>query len=198
MVSRQVAKKVRIRDLVEGSYVRMPGEWEPNYVQTSDGRTFSRVNLISVVATEPVKDTSYQTFVVDDGSGRVPVRCFDEKPPEVSLGDMILLIGRIREFSQQIYIVPEIVKKIRNKAWVELRQLELGEPKPAEKVVVEAAEERTNPVEELLQAIRDLDAGDGVDIDAVAKTKDSEKLLDSLLKEGEIFEVRPGRIKVLE
>jgi len=45
-----------------------------------------------------------------------------------------------------------------------------------------------------------LDSGEGADIEDVivkADVKDCEPLLNSLIKEGEIFEVRPGRIKVL-
>jgi len=278
---RQVARKVRIKDLIQGKYIRIEGEWEPNFIQTVDGRTFSRVNLISVVASEPVPDVNFNTFIIDDGSGRVPVRVFGEqsKKIKVQLGEIILLIGRPREFNQQVYIVPEIVKKIEDKTWIDLRRLELEllqkqiveapekiheeraaqqpanveikvpetiieegpavmnqsekeatiekdpvetkEPEPTiEKAPVEAKEpaseqatvedkapeetpEQTgdNPIDHLIDTIKKLDQGDGADTEEVisaSKVGNAESILDNLLKEGEIFEVRSGKIKVLE
>ncbi len=236
---RQVAKKARIRDLVEGRYIRVEGEWEPNFIQAADGNTFSRVNIVSVVVSDPVQDSNLNTFTIDDGTGRLPVRVFgeDSLKTEVRLGDIILLIGRPREFGQQIYIVPEIIKKIDNTKWIDYRKLELElleqesggiaikkgdiqtkdmlekrEPAPEEESA-EIKEEsvsnaddtkpaaESNPIEKIIETIRLLDKGDGADTEEVISSSDAdnaEKIIDSLLKEGEIFEVRSGRIKLLE
>jgi RPA family protein len=57
-----------------------------------------------------------------------------------------------------------------------------------------------NPVDSLLNTIRELDKGSGVDVDDLIKLKGpkAEQLIMTLLQEGELFEVRPGMIKVLE
>jgi len=237
---RQVARKVRIKDLVDGTYIKAEGEWTPNFIQTGDGRTFSRVNLMSVVVSEPVPDLNFNTFVIDDGTGRLPVRLFGEQSPavDVKLGEIILLIGRPREFNQQIYIVPEIIKKIENSKWIDYRKLELEleeqriaakapeKPKtepimqatpppvdeakedesqaPAVETIAdkaEADEKPLNTIDKIIGIIKQLDKGDGAeteDVISVSKVDNAESIVDNLLKEGEIFEVRSGKIKVLE
>jgi uncharacterized protein len=197
---RHIAHKVRLSDLTEGTYVRTEGEWEPNYIQAKDGRALSRINVIAVVASEPSTDQSFHSFIVDDGSGQVAVRAFGETRFTVTLGDVVLLVGRPREFSNQIYIVPEIVKRIEDPKWIEFRKRELGMPLPKIEPIQETASSAA-PVDQLIAAIKTLDKGDGADTeDVIAKVKieNADHMIDTLLKEGEIFELTPGKIKVLE
>jgi len=72
--------------------------------------------------------------------------------------------------------------------------------KEYEKTVEEELVEEKSPIDNLLNTIRNLDKGDGVDIEELLKLKgeNSESLISTLLKEGELFELKPGRIKVLE
>ena len=64
----------------------------------------------------------------------------------------------------------------------------------------EKIEEDENPIEVLLNTIRELDKGYGVDVDELISLKgsDVESLITTLLQEGELFEVKPGMVKVLE
>jgi RPA family protein len=58
-----------------------------------------------------------------------------------------------------------------------------------------------NPSTKIYGLIKSLDSGDGADVDQVIKdsgVKDAEKIISNLLMEGDIFEVRNGRLKVLE
>ena len=53
----------------------------------------------------------------------------------------------------------------------------------------------------ILEIIRELDDGQGAAVEKVlakAGRPDAETMLTNLLAEGEIFEIRPGRVKVLE
>ena len=55
--------------------------------------------------------------------------------------------------------------------------------------------------DKLITLIKELDDGKGADIESViekAQMKNVEKLLENMLLEGEIFELRPGKVKVLE
>lgn len=55
------------------------------------------------------------------------------------------------------------------------------------------------PAEKIIQKIRNLDKGSGADIEQVIEGIPSgESVIKSLMMEGEIFEVAPGRLKVLE
>jgi len=222
---RQVAHKVRLGDLASGKYVRVEGEWEPNHIKTSDGRIFSRANIIAVVASDPESEGNYSSFILDDGTAQVPVRIFDDIKANVSLGDVVLVIGRPREVGGQIYLTPEIIKKVVNKKWIDYRRLELASlpelkevgrdetPKPQEPIetkpeieeIIEKPKEpetnEINPVDEIINIIRELDKENGADTEEVIEAttvKNAEALIDNLLKEGEIFEITSGKLKVLE
>jgi len=192
---RQVACKIRLSDLTTGKFVKVEGDWEPNYIETPNNKKVSRANVIAVVASEP----DAQSFVIDDGSAQVSVRSFETMKTNVNLGDVVLIIGRPRQFNEAIYIMPEIIKPVNNKLWIDHRKLELG-TSPA---VVEVAAEKTDlgPVDKLIEIIRELDTGEGADTEEVTSKsgiENADSMISSLLREGEIFEITSGKIKVLD
>ncbi len=123
---RQVAVKMRISDILRGRYVVEEG-WNPNYVLTKDGRKASRVNLLGVAISNPAVEVNYRSILLDDGSGNISMRSFDETDmfQGISLGDAVFVIGRPRQYGNEVYIMPEIVKKVENKIWIEVRKKEL-------------------------------------------------------------------------
>jgi RPA family protein len=203
-ITRQTAVKCKISDLNNGSYIVQEG-WKPNFVDTAYGR-ISRANVLAVVVS---KESLNQVFV-DDGSGKISIKEFDStKLSELEIGDVVMIIGRPRQFNNQMYLLPEIVKKIAEKKRVELRKLELDQRKKIKqeekKDVVESKEATQKPLfnysEKIVETIKNLDKGQGADIDDVISTvnfKDAENVIMHLLEEGELFEIRPGKLKVLE
>lgn len=218
---RQVAFKVSIGVLISGRYVKQEGML-PNYVILGDDSRVSRVNLVGVVVSVS-DDTGFKSVVIDDGTGKVSARAFEQNASLDSLkvGDCILVIGRPREFGGSIYVLPEIVRVITDMRWLEVRKLELEKSKssivPRKEVPAgdakEVVEESVNDavVEEFVgvasinsivcDVIKRLDRGEGADFDEVVKQSNSseaESTVLSLLKNGDIFEVSPGKLKVLE
>jgi len=212
---RQIACKARIADLINGKYVKEEG-WTPNYIITKQGKHISRINLIGTVISKTEEGPEYQSFVVDDGSGTISLRSFEKNDnvKNIEIGDVVLLIGRPREYGSEKYIVPEIIKKINNKKWIDVRKIELGienlktkkDELGKEEVVVEKIDDSTkektasNP-QIVYEAVKELDSGQGVDIDKVIKKtgiRDAEEIIKKFLREGEMFEIRPGKIKILE
>lgn len=216
--TRQTAIKTKISHLLNGSYVLKEG-WEPNYI-LYEGKKISRVNILGVVVSKNQSELSNNiSLVIDDGSGRISVRSFEDNPSiaKSAVGEVIMVIGRPREYNREIYVVPEIIRGVENKRWVEVRKLELGmihsrghqeEREAAEKKEPVQAENSSdgkeapaNSQDDVLEIIRKLDSGEGADLDeVVASVKESnpEDLIKNLLKNGDIFELKPGRIKVLE
>ncbi|MBW2984922.1 hypothetical protein KY361_07405 [Candidatus Woesearchaeota archaeon] len=195
---RQVAYKVRIKDILDGEYVKEEG-WMPNYVRLVDGTRVSRVNIIGTVVLK-TDEQNYKSIIIDDASGKLPVRDFEERRlfNGVEIGDVILVIGRPREFGEK-YIVPEIIKKINDQGWIEVRRAELK--KPELKVSEEKVDVIASPADRIFSLIKEADEGSGVDIEDIikrSKISDAEKIIRGLLEEGEVFELKPGRIKVLE
>jgi RPA family protein len=114
------AVKLRIRELVEGS-------WDGRNLHTIFGE-LSEVRilgtLIDVFITD---DDSYTSLTVDDGTETVRIKAWRqdvEKLKEFLKGDLIEVVGKVREYNEEIYLTPELVSKVTPNKWV-LRELEL-------------------------------------------------------------------------
>lgn len=231
---RQTAYVVTAESLQNGKYEKSPGEFEPNYVILQDGRNVSRINLIAAVVAI-TEDPTFKSFVIDDGTAKMSARIFDKELfQDIEIGDLILLIGRPREFGSEIYIVPEIMKKMQNAQWVEHRKLLLSKIMPIKTTTTSPSSQEENveetevieindtqidntntstethaqpeneevvetSEEDIIETIRKLDKGEGIFIEDITQlSKNSEKQVKNLLEQGEIFEIKPGRVKVLE
>jgi len=221
---RQIAYKVRINEIISGKYIKEEG-WNPNYIITNDGRQINRINLIATVVSKPTEqDSNYQSITLDDGTGRISARNFEKNNifEDIEIGEVILLIGRPREYGNEIYILPETIKKVQDKTWIKVRELELKNKKATKKIEetsetrvsehnhkeklsdkTEMHEEVLETVEEsipdkVIRVIKENDKGEGVDFEDVLKQVDNEEIIKDLLKKGELFEIRPGKLKVLE
>jgi len=210
---RQVAYKIMVNDILKGEYVKEDGEWAPNYIKVGNKKV-SRVNLMAVVVSkQDLENTNYQNILVDDGSGRISIRNFEEDSnfKSIEVGDFVLIIGRPREYLNEKYIVSEIIRKTDNTLWMEAKKLELSkgpEIKTTEtKEVIE--EEIKENVEEgirginsqIFNLIKEIDKGEGANIqDVITKSQivNVEEIIKNLLKHGEVFEIKPGKLKVLE
>lgn len=218
---RQTAYKVMISDITQGKYIKEDG-WNPSYIITPYGKNVSRINVLGIVISNFVEEsTGYRTAVIDDGTEHISIRYFYENPmpEELKVGSLLLVIGRPKEYGEEKYILAEIIKKIDNKAWIAYRKAELDllhkeikstviiknkenisqAEQPEEEIIEEPIfEEIKSPSDELIELIKNNDKGEGVDFKDIIKIKDAEKIIANLLKEGDIFEIRPGRYKVLE
>lgn len=216
---RQTAYKCTISQILIGNYVEQQG-WEPNYLQIN-GNQISRINLVAVILS---KDQS--NILIDDGTGKIELMLFSEKgkADNLNIGDAVLIIGRPREYNSKKYIIPEIIKRIENKGWIKYRKKELElqngkipvvsdaqkekivEKKIKQEKQAKTEEEKTHDAGKnysriLINLIRQLDNGEGADVDEIisaAGFKDTEKYIKLLINEGEIFELKPGKIKMLE
>ena len=207
---RQIAYKVTISEVLEGKYVK-EGGWVPNYVVIGENNV-SRINIVGIIIAK-IDEGGNGGVLVDDKTGNISIRTFDNSSifDKVGVGDIILLIGRPREYNNEKYVVPEIIKKI-NKSWFELRLIELNE-RSKKKMILSNNPESGGMVKEdiifdriikskinsdgVLNLIRTEDKGDGVDYEQLVEKVGNEKIIKMLLEEGEIFEVTPGRLKVL-
>ena len=103
--------------------------------------------------------------------------------------------------------MPEILRKVEDTGWIGVRKNELmlrktsntgQKEENAEEVVEEVKEE---PYEKVFDLIKKMDKGEGADIEEIissAKDINAEKIISRLLENGEVFEVKHGKLKVLE
>lgn len=198
---RQIACKISIKEILASQYFQQEG-WNPNYFLTPQNKKVSRVNVLAVVVA--LVDGPQKTILVDDGSGKITLKFFEPPKNLPAVGDPVLIIGRPREFNQEKFIVPEIIHKIKNPLWLEVRKKELNLentlPDSQEKPVQDTGQENA-PLENLFSLIKKLDQGSGVDVEKIIRQSNldnTEELVEQMIKEGEIFEIEPGRIKLLK
>jgi len=206
---RQTACKLRVIDILNSKYVKSTG-FIPNYLQVLS-QEVSRINIIGVVI-EKSEENDFRTIMIDDGTGRIPAKTFDNGKllENVSIGDVVLLIGKPREFSSNKYVFVEMIKKI-DPAWARVRKTELEKNTPTADTpkkngIVISNDANENKIIDLsspnrvITLIKELDRGFGVSIEDLSSknVKEVDKVVDMLLKEGDLFEIKPGKLKVLE
>lgn len=202
---RQIAYKVRIIDIVNGKFIR--DGLSAGYIKLNNNN-ISRVNIIANIVYKPEQSLAQNGAVIDDGTGRISLRSFDNNGAfaEVGVGDFVLVIGKVREFNNDKYILPEILKKLNSIEWVNVRKSELANDYYNGN---DTKTENNEPVEEIsgsanemiYKLIKNLDNGEGVAVEEVIKNSNdgkAEDIITKLLEAGEIFEIKPGKVKVLE
>lgn len=95
-----------------------------------NGKEVYRINLIAnVIDKFESSQKQYVNITLDDGTGNVRVKAFADSIhllQNINLGDSVLMVGVLRFYNDELYIMPEIVKTIDPK-WLLARKLELEE-----------------------------------------------------------------------
>jgi|SRR3989344_937989 len=176
--------------------------------------SLNKINIMGTVVNQARREEG-NAIVVDDGSSVIDVLIFDNTVNNAQVGDLVQVIGNVGTIEGKKVIAGQIVKRLDNRRWLELRRLELGSALPEKqdvssrdvssqgsRIAEEAKpDDSGSPAETILGLIRKLDSGKGANVDLVvreSRIETAEKLINSLLEEGEIFEIRPGMLKVLE
>lgn len=219
---RQTAYKVWISQITSSNFIVSSDEWEPNYFVLGNNKV-SRVNIIaSVVLKYQNEGGDYVNITIDDGSSNIRVKAWKDDIRilnKLNVGDLILVIGRIRKSSDEIYITPEITKKLEDISYARLRVLELkkiyGEIKEKKEIPLAIKEEKSyqeeliedtfsiNKRQKMLSVIENLDSENGVDImDVISNSKfsllEAQSILHELIRDGEVFEISSNRIKLVK
>jgi len=200
MIERQTAKKVRISSLNEGEWVKKEG-MEPSFIVTPQGEKVARARILGTVMGKFVsEDESFASATLDDGSDTIRAKTFKTVKPldTVAVGDLVDVIGKVREWNGEIYIIPEVVYKVENPNIELLRRLEIA-AKPQEAETGEIHVDQTEDLrKELLQIIES--SAEGISYDSLIqksgrKEQEVEKIINDLLAEGVCYEPTPGKIK---
>ncbi len=149
---------------------------------------------------------SITNFLLDDGTDKIILRSFEEnkKIKNLNVGDSIITISSLREYNNQIYLSPDIIKKI-SPLWLKVRSLELKDiinfkEEIKEKYEIKDLEDTFSPNLKLINLVKSLDQGEGVLIEEIIEKspfEDIEYLIQKMLEKGDLFKNQPGRVKVL-
>ena len=201
---RNVAYKLRIGDILKSKpIVGGGGEGEGNrflFLELGDKKII-RVNVIANCVDKFVQDgeRKYASLTVDDASGQIRLKAFGDDIgiiKDFAQGDTLQIIGNVREWNSELYIIPEIVKSV-DPRWLLVRKLEIQNSRKDLPIAGNAALR-----DMVLEKIKASEKDGGVDVDTlIMDVEASPDLINQeikkLLEEGLIYEPRPGRLRYL-
>ncbi len=199
---RNVAYKLRIGDIMKG--VPMMDEGKFIFLELGDKKVV-RINILANCVDKFIQEGEKQfaSLTVDDASGQLKLKSFGEdiEPlKEIMQGDTVQIIGNVREWNGEIYVIPEVVKKV-DVRWLLVRKLEIQN---ARKDMPESKQSSGNSSlkDGIMEKIKAAESDGGIDTDSIIM--DTEASPDAinveikkLLEEGLIYEPRPGRLRYL-
>lgn len=223
---RETAYKLKIGEILSGTPIveEVQQEMAPDPTQTvAQGgvrekfrflelgeRKIIRINIIANVIDKYASegDKKYATVTVDDATGQIRLKVFGEDTAmliDLSQGDTVMIIGVLRTYNGELYILPEIVKKVDTR-YLLIRKLELDK-----KSGIKQENSAINIVKDKVLSLRDQiieiiksgsDMG-GINTEEIILkiTTSSPEVINSevikLLEDGIIYEPRPGKVRYL-
>ena len=224
-IQRQTAKIASVEELLTGDYVTQEG-WKPNYIQTKS-RKLTRVNLIGIIIDKPnpyelLIDDGSGTILVSDfnhskntSNSKVAQGALIIGRPR-KVGDQTFIAAEAIQTKQiqenPLWLVKrkEELKEIQESKQIddEYTAVDVEEVEDNQEVVVSeddvSNEEEQISTEltddELIKFIKQKDTGDGCLIEDIIEHfgEEADNTILTLIAMGEVYEIKPGRIKVLE
>jgi len=196
---RHVAYKLRIGDILAGKPIVID---EKLKCVEYGGKVLVRVNLISNVVDKYIQDgeKKFGSITLDDASGQIRAKVFGDdltKFENISQGDTIMVIGLLRQWNNELYLTPEIIKK-KEPQYLLVRKFEriIEKPVQLEKGVIKELKDK------IIEIIKREEDNGGADIDSIIlELKSQPEAINTeikrLLEEGMAYEPRPGKIRYL-
>ena len=197
---RNIAYKMRIGDVLRG--VPMMDEGKFLFLELGD-KKIVRINILANCVDKYIQEGEKQfaSLTVDDASGQLKLKAFGEdiEPlKEIMQGDTLQIIGNMREWNGELYMIPEVVKKV-DPRWLLVRKLEIQN---ARKDIPVSGSGDSDLKNSIMEKIKGAETEGGIDVDTIIM--DTEASPDAingevkkLLEEGLIYEPRPGRLRYL-
>lgn len=121
---------------------------------------------------------SYSAITIDDTSDTIRCKFFGGTKifDGIAEGDLVDVVGKVREYNGEIYIAPEIVTKITDPNFETLRMLEIA-------AITKRQKEKITRLRELKKRTADLK-----ELKALAKDAMSEEDVESITEAGEMID----------
>jgi len=211
---RETAYKLRIGEILNGTPIiedvkgeeGTPNKERFRFLEISEKRIV-RVNLLANVIDKfnSEGEKKFATITVDDSTGQIRLKLFGEdvsKFENLNQGDTVLIIGLLRSYNDELYISPEIIKKIDSR-YLLVRKLEIE--KNQKNIPTNSNENgQVNSLrEEIIKTLQSSEDSNGIETEQIIlklKSSDPSAIHSEIIKlieEGVIFEPRPGRVRYL-
>jgi len=196
---RNTAYKLKIGDIAAGKPIVDADKLK--FLELGDKQVV-RVNIIANIIDKYIQEgeKKFGSLTIDDASGQIKIKSFGEdvdKFNQFTQGDTILTIGLLRQWNNEVYITPEIMKK-KDPEFLMVRKLEIEseQPKTHDKSQLLLLKDK------ILEMTKAEDSTGGVDVEKIILTlKEAPALINSeikkLLEDGMVYEPRPGKLRYL-
>lgn len=201
---RNIAYKLRIGDILMGKPIFDQDKFL--YLELGE-KKISRVNVVGNIVDkyDSEGEKQYSFFTLDDGSGQIKLKIFGEdslKFKKVMQGQTVTVIGTMRNWNNETYIQPEIIKEMDSK-YLLVRKLEIEQDRKQNAPKVEDKEEIKAIKDQILESIKESEDDGGIETDKIImKFREASpdlinEEIKKLLEEGIVFEPRPGKLRYL-
>jgi RPA family protein len=202
---REIAHKLRIGEILKGKPQLTPmgdGRDRFNFLELGDKRII-RVNVIANVIDKFISEGEkrFASLTLDDATGQINVKAFGDETAqfqEINQGQTLTVIGVLRIFNNEIYILPEILKEV-DPRYLLIRKLEIEKSAPKQPV---SSEERIALKDQIISKIKQAEVSEGIDTEKLimeisANPAAISQEIKKLQEDGMIYEPRPGRVRYL-
>lgn len=199
---REIAYKLRIGDVLAGKPILEQESGRFNLLELGDKKII-RVHIIANVIDKFTSEgeKKFANLTIDDASGQIQIRAFGDDTNlfnDISPGHTLRVIGVLRTFNNELYILPEIVKII-DPRYLLVRKLEIEKSKPSSEI---KKEEMFAVKDKIIKKIKEAEPQEGIDSERLimelrAQPDIINQEIRKLLEEGIIYEPRPGKLRYL-
>lgn len=127
MRKRMTAIRASVADVSRGRFVK---EAEGSYVLSELGVQLRRVVVVGFVVRRYFKPGEYASITIDDGTETIQAKAWGRDQRKVDLlseideNNLVLVIGRVREWNDEIFIDPETIRELTDPNFMTLHLLE--------------------------------------------------------------------------
>ena len=203
---REIAFKLRIGDILAGKPIIDESTGRFNFLELGN-RQIRRVHIIANVIDKFSSEGNrkFGNLTLDDASGQIQIRAFGDDTKqfnEINQGHTLRILGVVRTFNNELYILPEIIK-IVDPRYLLVRKLELEKSKENQGQAPEIKKEEVIAVKDkIIGKIKEFEKEEGIDSEKLIMELHAQpdlinQEIRKLLEEGVIYEPRPGRLRYL-
>lgn len=201
---REIAHKLRIGEILRGkpAVSSADGRERFNFLELGN-RKIVRVNVVANVIDKFISEGEkrFASISLDDASGQINAKTFGEDVKlfeELTQGQTLTIIGVLRTFNNELYILPEIIKPV-DPRYLLIRKLEIEKSKPKSE---SKPEEILAVKDQIIGRIKKEEPNEGIDTEKLIMEIEADpglinQEIKKLLEEGIIYEPRPGRVRYL-
>jgi len=130
MKERMTAVRASISDITNGSYSNDNGP----HVISPFGVELRRVVLVGFVVNKFYREGDesgkkrFESITLDDGTDTIGVKVWGEEDSDILEGVkesiLALVVGRVREYNDEVYLMPEVVRELKDPNYMSLHLLE--------------------------------------------------------------------------